>query len=485
MFQNLNSLNYLQEINCDYCIVGSGPAGITLANSLDKKYKIVLCEAGDFLQTDSSTDCYKGEVIGDPYFELDVCRLRQFGGTSGHWGGWSRTLDDVDFVKKNLNKLAYWPIEKKDLDIYLDEALPIINVETIPQDEIMSKEFGIKKVYFKYSETENKHPTRFGEKYKKKILDSKNIHLYINSNLTKVLSEDQVVTEAHFKSFNKKNLKVKAKVFIFAMGGIENSRQLAWQQIQNNKKLYPSNLPVGRYWIEHPHYSIGEILLSNKVNLSFFTLTKAKQLEKGVMSCALRVHGQKLSKTKDLARDLLCKVPNLSEKFIYNLKKNLLCSAHIETQWEQSPEFSNKISLSNNQRDFFNIPRPVLNWTKVDLDYITVKETLNQFNQWILSEDLGRIKMEEWLLDENYKNINLKEKGPFIEANGGNHHMGGTRMANDPNYGVVDKNCKVHGSKNLYMAGSSVFPTGGYSNPTLTIVQLSLRLANYFNNMKI
>ena len=120
MFQNLNSLNYLQEINCDYCIVGSGPAGITLANSLDKKYKIVLCEAGDFLQTDSSTDCYKGEVIGDPYFELDVCRLRQFGGTSGHWGGWSRTLDDVDFVKKNLNKLAYWPIEKKDLDIYLD-----------------------------------------------------------------------------------------------------------------------------------------------------------------------------------------------------------------------------------------------------------------------------------------------------------------------------------------------------------------------------
>lgn len=63
--------------------------------------------------------------------------------------------------------------------------------------------------------------------------------------------------------------------------------------------------------------------------------------------------------------------------------------------------------------------------------------------------------------------------------------MGGTRMSDDPNYGVVDKNCKVFGIKNLYMAGSSVFPTGGYSNPTLTIVQLSLRLAEYLNQKKI
>ena len=62
---------------------------------------------------------------------------------------------------------------------------------------------------------------------------------------------------------------------------------------------------------------------------------------------------------------------------------------------------------------------------------------------------------------------------------GGNHHLGTTRMASDPKAGVVDADCRVHGVANLYIAGSSVFPTGGCANPTLTIVALALRLADY------
>jgi choline dehydrogenase-like flavoprotein len=52
-------------------------------------------------------------------------------------------------------------------------------------------------------------------------------------------------------------------------------------------------------------------------------------------------------------------------------------------------------------------------------------------------------------------------------------------MADDPKRGVVDRNCKVHGVENLYVAGSSVFPTSAASNPTLTIVALALRLAKH------
>ena len=60
----------------------------------------------------------------------------------------------------------------------------------------------------------------------------------------------------------------------------------------------------------------------------------------------------------------------------------------------------------------------------------------------------------------------------------GYHHMGTTRMNANPKHGVVNADCRVHGIGNLYVAGSSVFPTSGSANPTLTIVALALRLAD-------
>jgi choline dehydrogenase-like flavoprotein len=68
---------------------------------------------------------------------------------------------------------------------------------------------------------------------------------------------------------------------------------------------------------------------------------------------------------------------------------------------------------------------------------------------------------------------------------GGSHHMGTTRMHNDQRRGVVDRNCKVHGIDNLYVTGGSVFPTSGAANPTLTIVALTLRLADHLKSRGI
>jgi len=74
--------------------------------------------------------------------------------------------------------------------------------------------------------------------------------------------------------------------------------------------------------------------------------------------------------------------------------------------------------------------------------------------------------------------IAVKDDGTWpAQVSGGNHHMGTTRMSDDPKQGVVDRNSRVHGMDNLYVAGSSVFPTCGSANPTLTIVALTLRLA--------
>ena len=131
--------NYTSSKLFDYCIIGSGPAGISLALNWLKK-KSILAEAGDIDWSRASTECYQGETIGDDYFALDTSRLRMFGGTSGHWTGMCRTLDKEDFNYSN----SKWPIGKKDLDPFLDEACEILEIDSEFNDQVISRDYGIK-----------------------------------------------------------------------------------------------------------------------------------------------------------------------------------------------------------------------------------------------------------------------------------------------------------------------------------------------------
>jgi choline dehydrogenase-like flavoprotein len=91
--------------------------------------------------------------------------------------------------------------------------------------------------------------------------------------------------------------------------------------------------------------------------------------------------------------------------------------------------------------------------------------------------DVGRIRLNKLLLEDDARwSDNLSWFG---------HHMGTTRMSETPRTGVVDADCRVHGLANLYIAGSSVFPTSGYANPTLTILALSLRLADHLKSQRV
>ena len=113
----------------DVCVIGAGPAGITLARRLAAAgATVALMEAGGLEITEESQDVYRGSNVGMEYFDLDVCRLRYFGGTSNHWGGWTRALDAVDFLPRAYVPLSGWPIAQIDLDPYRTEADAILDV---------------------------------------------------------------------------------------------------------------------------------------------------------------------------------------------------------------------------------------------------------------------------------------------------------------------------------------------------------------------
>jgi choline dehydrogenase-like flavoprotein len=125
------------------------------------------------------------------------------------------------------------------------------------------------------------------------------------------------------------------------------------------------------------------------------------------------------------------------------------------------------------QLDDLGVPRVALHWKKFPLDLATVQKTAQRFGTYLAKTNAGRLRLDPWVLGgEAYP-----EDGELA----GHHHMGGTRMAETPSEGVVDRNCKVFGQENLYVAGSSVFPSSGHANPTMTIVQLALRLAQHLD----
>jgi choline dehydrogenase-like flavoprotein len=145
------------------------------------------------------------------------------------------------------------------------------------------------------------------------------------------------------------------------------------------------------------------------------------------------------------------------------------------TRMEQTPNPDSRVTLDG-ERDALGMRRAVLNWKLTGLDKISMRKFHEKIGQEAGRSGIGRIKLMDWLQVEN------ENEWPEI-LGGGWHHIGTTRMADNPAKGVVDKNCKVHGINNLFMAGSSCFSTSGSANPTLNIVALTLRLFDHIKSL--
>ena len=468
MLTDLNNLDLIKDSynGYDVAIIGAGAAGITLALKLSAEgKKVALVEAGGLELSDESQQIYDAKTVGDPYFELDVARLRYFGGTTNHWAGWCRTFEQEDFNRGYLGDHYKWPIAFDELDRYREEACAILEISSDFQDAPPS-DSDIESINFNFSP-----PVRFGTKYLVRLVANPLVHVFLNSNLVDVEYSGERITAIKIASYNGGSSSVISRNFVFAMGGIENSRYLLWLKSKYGNSFLADNSPIGRYWMEHPHFSLGlAIVDKRKVSERFYSVSAKAQLDEGILNCGFRVVHLSDGTTKALIRDVLCLAPSLGKSLVSLAGRNLVCGARFRAAWEQSPEIENHISLDS-ERDQFGIPKPILNWRKSELDRKTLISSVERFNEWLLRIDGGRIQLDSWIINH--------EDYPTNDELAGYHHMGGTRMHSSEDYGVVDENCKVYGSSNLYVAGSSIFTTGGHNNPTLPIVQFALRLANH------
>ena len=466
----------VSEKTYDCAIIGAGPAGISCAKRLAEiGFRCIVLEGGGRSLSDQSQSVYDGKTVGDPYLPLVSSRLRYFGGTSGHWAGWSRPLDAIDFNRGYLDPVYSWPIDKYDLDPYLIDALNHIDLSGVFADEVYDDEFGINEIEFKFSP-----PTRFGDKYHDAFAQSDKLDLVLNANFLRFIGSPQRpgYDAARLAGYNGKEENVSARFFVLAAGGIENSRLLLWQRRVQESSILKESLPIGQYWMEHPHATVGDGIADIDFNSGtrYFSLTKGIQQDFGILNAGLRLSGMPYEGTKRVIADLMCVAPKVGKRLAGLAGKRLVCGMSIRAAWEQAPDVSNRVELNNSELDRFGMPRPILHWRLTDLDRKTIKYTLGQLGDMFKRKDIGRVRIADWLASDDHI--------PSSDEIGGYHHMGGTRMGTDASISVVDSNAKVHGVDNLYVAGSSVFPTGGHANPTLTIIQLALRLADHLGSIR-
>lgn len=451
-------------------VIGAGPAGITLARRLaSSNVPCALLDAGGEEYSQDTQDVYQGKTIGDPYFDLEAARLRYLGGTSGHWAGWCRFLDAHDFEKRDWIPNSGWPIDRNAIEPFFEAARDVLGLRKFEPDEGISNDIN-------WIDLIRSEPVRFGEKYRDELAKSDSICVVLNTYATDFEADDKQVTAANVVSNRKPSGHISAPYFVAATGGIENSRLLLWSNEKSGDPVVPNATSLGRYWMEHPEFTVGDALIlrpeaypHESDGVAFFAPTQHAMKKNEIMNFHAVIRPLEYSSTKQMVSDLMCAMPDTSEWLVGLTGKSLNCYGNrVSMAWEQSPEFDNRVALSATDKDFAGVPRVELHWRKGNLDRKTMSEGARLFGTTLALKDIGRMRLDEWVRDAK----DYPEDGEI----GGYHHMGGTRMSSDPNTGVVDANCRVHGMSNLYVAGSSIFTTSGYANPTASIVAFSERL---------
>lgn len=497
----------------DICIVGAGASGITIARELNRTpIKVILLEGGGFEFDQKMQDLYRGEIVGQPYFPLQAAALHYFGGTTNHWAGWCSTYEPIDFEKRDWVPHSGWPIERADLDPFYTRAAPILDIVPDKWTAADWKNGDAQRVPLLEDSRlmwtkmwQFSPPTRMGQKYRGEIVNSPNVHLYTNANVVEVVANDAVnsVRAVRIRSFDGKEYSARAKRFVLCCHSIQNARLLLASNRQARAGLGNDNDLVGRYFMEHFEMPCGELALtrpaSTATRLYEFTqlggtprgeiavtpyAQQQHRILHGTASIEAGNYGDPVLSTFQFLDTLTLRQqreweaggrkgpPPVASKGAASAprKPGPQRFYHLTTRQEQAPNPDSRVTLSS-ENDALGLPRAKLDWRVTDLDKHSMRTFYRILGREMGRTDTGRVQIKDWLLSDD------KTWPGFIS--GGWHHMGTLRMGTDPRQSVTDPDCRVHSLSNLYIGGAAVYPTAGAVNPTLTLVALSLRLADH------
>jgi choline dehydrogenase-like flavoprotein len=474
----------------DLAIIGGGPAGISLALALaDTKLNILLLESGGLNFDPANQKMYAGAQTGQHYIALDAGRLRFLGGSTNHWGGWCRPLDTIDFEQRAWMPHSGWPFPKKALDAYYPRAQKLVEAGPWLYDKagasaaalgapLQLGDGGVYTSWFQFSKTRDSNlPTYFGHRYEDDLKRAPRVKPLLHANVTGIrLARDATrVDHLDVATLNGKRFTVKPRVTVLACGGMENVRLLLASNDVMTGGVGNQNDLVGRFFADNPTPRDVATLVSFAGPLAPYYGSNLALANGPILQAAFaptddfrrtrRTTASLTTVEQPLELDDTGKAAVITTAIALGVDASNAKVYSLGCGMELLPDPERRLTLTG-EKDALGLPRLKLSMRVAEADFSLYHDTLKELGRQLLVSGTGMVKItrrESWSQNMDW----------------GNHHLGTTRMHDDPKQGVVNADSQVHGVGNLYIAGSSVFPTYSASNPTLNLIALTLRLADH------
>jgi choline dehydrogenase-like flavoprotein len=488
----------------DLCIVGTGPAGTTLASELRSSgLRICVLESGRLRPTRRGDRLRR--ALSDGLHIKDYSRERVLGGASTTWAGLSAPLDPLELAPRPWVPRSGWPFGREVLDRFYAAAAERYRFPELA--DFGPAGFGAlrarSELQPRWSELEEKvflaaqPPQDFGRE-QRALYESGAVDLYLDATVLRLESEGGRATAARARTSGGAEIAFRARAFVLATGGIENARLLLCSGLGNERDQ------VGRGFMNHPKSYRGVLHLARPVASApyfFGCLHRGFAGYGGIRLSAkhsrllmrrLRKRGARdlvelrdYSETGDdseaqnarksaldwlrLGGTILAHAPRVLHYLWYRLVPGAtprIVAARLRNFMEMEPDPENRVTLAA-ETDEDGKPLPLVRHRCTELDRRSLVRLHAALERELERAGVGRLESD----------LALVAEWPITQD--ASHHLGTTRMGRDPATSVVTPDLRVHSVDNLYVAGGSVFPTSGCANPTFTIVALSIRLAEH------
>jgi choline dehydrogenase-like flavoprotein len=474
-------------VDTGVCIVGGGPAGIAIATELERAgVDAVLLESGGARAEPEVDALAEFDVSGEPLRFAGPVRRRLLGGTTASWHGRLGPLDPIDFERRDWVSLSGWPIPAAAVDELAPRAAAFLGLE---RPEAFQPGFWASDRTFEalgggaLRARVHLWPRRLSTArlHMPALRRSARVRVVPRAHVTRFLARDvgDGVGSVEARGQAGNEFSVRARAYVLACGGLENPRLLLLSRDRDGRALGDQHDAVGRYYMNHPRgEGIARLHLSRRRPTLVRSLTEHADRRAGGWVQFAVGPDPELQRRERLLNccsflypagpERVRRVAGAPGRLGLRLAGRPFPVDHMAVidQVEQVPDPDSRVTLGP-RRDRFGDPLLDLHW-RIGADTTrTLRRVHELLAEHVATAGIGTL--ESALVHDS------DAVPAYTDAA---HPMGTTRMSEDPRHGVVDRDCRVHGVPNLYVAGSSVFPTAGNAPPTFTIVCLALRLAD-------
>ncbi len=485
------------RLEADVVIAGGGVAGIALARQLaDAGLSVLILESGGEKPEQRTQSLYQGTMtMGGPGNDprplndyLLSSRLRCFGGSGNVWGGKCAPLDPVDFEKRDWIRHSGWPIDRAALQPFYDRACALLELPSFgvqpasvvgPHEPLLAgraSSLAIRpRCYTRYT---GAGPGDAYASFKRTASDHARVSVYLHANVTaiKLDPDGRRVQSLEVRELDGRRHSAVGRAYVLAAGGIENVRLMLVSNDVHRDGIGNHSDWLGRAFQGHTTISQGDStcmsLLREESQLGLFDNQQRTKPHAVIGLSDAAQHRYRTTNFTATLMDDRAAAP-ATEACLAKLAQRIAdvpatARRHIYFMIEHTPNRNSRITLSRTQRDELGLPRVHLDMRYGEPEFDSIGAAIG-----CLASELGRLEIGRVRWGGKRDQLVQLMESPS------RHHMGATRMARSPREGVVDEQCRVHGVDNLYVAGSSVFPTSGIANPTLTLLALTFRLGDH------